>query len=178
MEINTEDQFTNDIAPQKRSNLLTATCILTWICCAFMFLSTVAGIFTNTPEKQAEQVEQMRKFSPEAADKMEAAFANQGSASQIVNMGLSLVALGLSSLGAYMMWQLKKKGFFIYLAGEILPYIGMLLVGQEGMAALTSINAPGVSGSTIAMIMIVLMLVFDAVFAIMYAVNLKYMKNN
>jgi hypothetical protein len=171
-------QFTNDIAPApKRSNLLTTTCILTWICCTLLLVMTVWGLISNTPENQAERIEQMRQWNPEAADKMEAAMSEQGSVGQIVNNAIGLIAIGLCSLGAYMMWQLKKKGFYLYLAGEILPYIGMIVAGKQAMAAM-SVGAPGVSGSTMAAVMIVLMLLFDAIFIIMYAVNLKHMTNN
>lgn len=166
------DQFTNDIAQPKRPQLLTVTCILTWVCCALLACTSLIGMVTNTPEKQAEQVEQMRRLNPEAADNMEAAFAEQGTSGQIINQVINILALALSALGAWFMWNLKKKGFFIYLAGELLPYVGLIFAGKAAMAAM---GAMGSLGPAIMGIAIVLMLVCDAAFIIMYAVNLKYM---
>ena len=116
-------QFINDSAPiPKRPHLLTTACILTWVCCGFLLITTAWGLVMNTPEKQAERMEEMRKYNPEMADKMEEALADQGNAGQIINNALGLLAMGLSALGAYMMWNLRKKGFYVYLAGEALPY--------------------------------------------------------
>jgi len=173
MEINTDNQFQNDITPvNKRSQFLSAICILTWVCCGLMFLSTVYSLFSNTPEKQAESIEAMRQFNPETADKMEALFAEQDMGMIILNNALGLIALGLSAMGAYLMWQLKKKGFYIYLAGEIIPYTGFLISGKSAMGVLDSL---GSIGPAIIGVVLVLMLLVDAVFVIMYAVNLKYM---
>jgi hypothetical protein len=171
------NQFTNDIAPTpKRPQFLSALCILTWICCGFLLLSALAGLFMQpSPEKQAEQLEQMRQFSPEAAEQMEAAFAEQGGAMQIVSQVLNLIAIGLSAYGAWLMWNLRKKGFYFYIAGEIIPYSGFFLAGKSAMAAL---SAMGGMGNAIMGVAIVVMLVFDAAFIIMYGVNLKHMNNN
>ncbi len=72
-----------------------------------------------------------------------------------------------------MMWKLQKRGFYIYLAGELLPYLGFLVAGKETMAMMGS--AGGSTGQMAGMVVVVLMLLFDAVFIIMYAVNLKKM---
>ena len=173
MESNIENQFQNEIAPtNKRSQFLSAVCILTWVCCGFMLLSTLYGLVTNTPEKQAESIEAMRQFNPETADKMEALFAEQDMGKIILNNVIGLVGMGLSALGAYLMWQMKKKGFYLYLAGEIIPYIGFLFAGKSAMGVLDSL---GSIGPAIIGIVMVAMLLFDAVFVIMYAVNLKHM---
>ncbi|MBK9285772.1 MAG: hypothetical protein IPM51_15860 [Sphingobacteriaceae bacterium] len=174
MEISSENQFTNDIESPKRNQFLTAICILSWLCCAYIVITGVAGIFTNTPEKQAEQIEQMRRFNPEAADKMETILAEQGSTGQIVNNAIGLIGMGLSALGVWFMWNLQKKGFYFYLLGELIPYVGIALAGKTMMA---TFSAFGGSGNLMAVIMIALMVVFDAAFIIMYAVNLKHMKS-
>src|SRR5687767_3572928 len=109
-----ENNFTNDLPSPKKPQLLTVTCILTWIACGLMLITTLSGLVSNTPEKQAEQIEQMRQFNPDAAEKLEAFMAEQDLTTQLMNSLISLVGIGLSAFGAWMMWQLKKKGFFVY----------------------------------------------------------------
>lgn len=174
MEENLNGGFINDINEPKRTQLLTVTCILTWICCGFMIVTSLIGLVTNSAEKQAEQIEQIRTMNPEMADNMEAALAGQNGSMQIINQLVSIICLGLSAFGAWWMWNLKKKGFFIYLAGEIIPYLSLLFAGKAAMAALGSL---GSMGPAILGIAVVLMLVCDAAFIIMYAVNLKHMKS-
>src|SRR5689334_16169497 len=114
-------------AEPMRPQFLSVLCILTWVCAGLMFVASVWGIlFQPSPEKQLEKIEEMRSVSPEMADKMEAALEKQGGTMQVVNTILSLIALALSAYGAYMMWQLKKTGFYLYLAGELLPYLGFV----------------------------------------------------
>jgi hypothetical protein len=167
------DQFTNEIAPVKRTGLLTTACILTWVMCAFTFLSTTMSLLSSTPEKQAESIEQMRQFNPGAAEKMEEAYAKQTMGMQVANTLINLVGVALSAFGAWMMWNLKKKGFFLYLGGELLPYLGFIFAGDLIAA---SFAAFGIDPAAIIGALITVMLIFDAVFIIFYAVNLKHMK--
>jgi hypothetical protein len=154
-----------------RPQFLSVLCILTWICCGLLFISSVWGvIFKPTPEEQVQKIEQMREISPEAAEQMEAAFKAQEEGNPVAGLALNLVALGLSAFGAYMMWQLKRTGFYLYIAGEILPYFGFLMGGAESMAA--SMGGKSMMGAAIGA-----MVVFDIAFISMYAIHLKYMKN-
>lgn len=166
-------EFTNDIKPIGRPQLLSVTCVLTWACCALLLISSLSGLITQSPEKQLEQIEQMRKISPEAADKLEAAMADEGGAKKILTTLLNIVAIALCAFGAVQMWNLKQTGFYFYLVGEVLPYIGLLVSGTGSLAAVASMA--GGMGGTIIGIVITLMIVFDAVFIVLYAVNLKYM---
>ena len=167
--------FSNEITqPPTRPQLLTVTCILTWICCALLFASSLIGLVAQpSMEKQQQQIEQLRSFNPEAADKMEEALAEQGGSSQIISQVLNIVCLGLSAFGAWWMWNLKKAGFYFYLAGEIIPYAGLFISGK---AALAAVSALGSAGNAILGVAIVLMAICDLAFIIMYAVNLKHMK--
>lgn len=171
---NTSTGFTNDIAPQPaRPQFLATLCILTWVCVALLLVFSLIGLVMKpSPEKQAEQIEQIRAFNPEAADQMEAAMAEQGSTTQILSQVLNIIALGLSGYGAWMMWNLKKTGFYVYIAGEIIPYAGFMMGGQAAMAAVSSMGGAASAAMGIA---ITLMVIFDLAFIIMYAVNLKHM---
>lgn len=175
METNIDQSFNNNIAElPKRSSFLSTLCILTWVCCGLMFISTLYGLFFKpSTEQQMEQIEQLRQFNPVAADKMEEALANQGSMNQIINQIISLIAMGLSAYGAFLMWQLNKKGFFVYIAGEILPYAAIVAGGKTAMSAM---DAFGGMGTTIIAVIMILMIVTDIIFITMYALNLKHME--
>ena len=175
METMNNDAIVAETMPA-RPQFLTVLCILTWIACGLIFISTLWKVLMpETPEKQLEQIEKVRQVNPAAADQMEALLAKQqeaGPARTIMMNVLTLVALGLSAFGAYMMWQLKRTGFYVYLAGELLPYLGFLAGGTEELNAAGSMSG---MGSSFAGLVIGVMLLFDAAFIVMYAVNLKHM---
>lgn len=159
----------------KRPQFLTVLCILTWIMSGIMFLSTVNSILNKpSPEQQAEQIAKMESVSPEAAASMEAAFQKMDETPTIIYNLATIVAIALSVLGAIMMWQLKKAGFFVYLIGELLPYIGLLIVGTTAFDMMSTILKMDVS--VLMAISIGIMLLIDGVFIAMYAANLKHMK--
>jgi hypothetical protein len=177
METILNDEPANDILPEPaRPQFLTILCILTWVCAGFMLIMSLLGIINKpSPEEQAEQIEKVRAMSPEAADKMEAAFEAQSDSGQILNTLLGILAIAVSSIGAMMMWQLKKRGFQIYLIGELIPYFGLLFAGTESFGTMASMI--GMSASAVLGIAVGIMLLFDGIFIAMYASNLKYMKS-
>ncbi len=172
METTQNYTINNDMpAAPARPQFLTVLCILTWISCGLLLISSVWGVVMKpSAEEQYESIERMREVSPEMADQMEAAFEAQNNSNQTVGLAINLVAIALSAFGAYMMWQLKKQGFYVYLAGEILPYFGFLTGGSE--ALLSSMGGPGMMTFVIGAL-----LVFDLAFIIMYAANLKHMRS-
>jgi hypothetical protein len=176
METTYENQPVSHMDAQPaRPQFLSVLCILTWVCCSLIFISTIWGvIFQPSPEKQLEEIERIRTYSPEAADKMEEVFERQSSGGgQVMNTVLTLIALGLSAFGAYMMWQLKKTGFYLYVAGELIPYVGFLFGGTEALSAAGSMSGMGDAFVGMA---IGIMLVFDVLFIVLYGLNLKHMK--
>jgi hypothetical protein len=166
-------EFTNDVKPIGRPQLLSVTCVLTWACCALLLISSLSGLITQSPEKQEQQIEQMRRISPEAADKLEAAMADEGGPKKILTTLLNILAIALCAFGAVQMWNLKQTGFYFYLIGEVLPYIGLLISGTGAMSAVAAM-AGGMGGAIIG-IAITLMVIFDVVFIVLYAINLKHM---
>jgi hypothetical protein len=175
METTLDNSFEQAMEEPKRPSMLTVICILSFIMCAFGFLGGIWNIVQNTPEHMAESVEKLRQFSPEMADKMEQnMIAMQESTYIQISPYLNLVYALLSFVGVLMMWKLQKKGFYIYLAGELLPYLGFIVAGKESMAAMNMAGGPA-GVESMGIIILSLMLVFDAVFIIMYAVNLKKM---
>lgn len=175
METPIDNSFAEAMQEPKRPQLLTVICILGFIMCGLGLLGGIYNIIQNTPENMAESVEKVRQFSPEMADKMEEnMMAMQDSTYMQISPYLNLVFLLLSFMGILMMWKLQQKGFYIYLAGEILPYLGFIVAAKESMAAMNM--AGGGMGQAVGAVIVGFMLVFDAAFIIMYAVNLKHMK--
>jgi hypothetical protein len=175
MEATTDNQNMGEILAPKRPQFLTVLCVLSFIMCGFGLLSGIYGIIKNTPENMQESIERVREMSPEMADTMEQQMiAMQESTYGQISPYLNFVWLLLSFLGVFMMWKLQKKGFYIYIAGELLPYIAMLAGGKEAMAMMGGMGGGMIQGAV--MIMMILMFIFDAAFIVMYGMNLKHMK--
>lgn len=174
-----ENQFDNTLVNEfgdqpKRPQFLTVLCILSFICAGLMFVITLFGVITNTPEKQQEQIEQMRQFSPATAEQFEATLLEQqNSVMAKIQPYLTILLILVSVFGVVQMFNLKKTGFYLYLAGELIPYIFMIVGGKQAMSMMGSM---GGAVETAAIAVFVLMFVFDAVFIAMYAMNLKHMK--
>ena len=89
------------VAPQ-RPQFLTVLCILTWIACGLLLVSTLWGVmFQDSPEEQYENIERMREVNPEMADKMEQAIEVQQESNQTLGILINLVAIGLSAFGVH-----------------------------------------------------------------------------
>lgn len=160
-------------AQPARPQFLTVICVLSFIMCALSFVGSVWNIIKDTPENMEQSIEQMRTVSPQMADNLEQMMIEkQNNTYMQISNYLNMVYMLLSFMGVMMMWKLNKKGFYIYLAGELLPYIGFIIAWKPMMAMMSG----GGMMPAIGPIMVVLMLVFDIAFFIMYAVNLKYMK--
>jgi hypothetical protein len=174
METTVDNQFAAVSNEPSRPQFLSVLCILTWIACGLIFITTVWGVvFQPSLEQQYANLENLREISPEAADKMEEALSKQQDSSQLLSTAITLIALGFSAFGAWQMWQLKRMGFFIYIAGETLPYLGFAFGGAD---ALSAASAMGGSGQATVGIAVAVMVVLDLVFVLMYGANLKYMR--
>jgi hypothetical protein len=78
------------------------------------------------------------------------------------NALFSMLANVLTLGGAFLMFQLKKIGFWVYLAGTGIAIVTPLVV--YGPANLMSIGMTAVIGF------------FGVLFAVLYSINLKYMR--
>ena len=107
-------------------NVLT---ILTLIWCAYELYSGVNNFISGKKaleeiEKNQEKLENApawaKKFAgPEVQEMMTKAVENK-----VPLLIISLVAVGLCVFGALQMRKLKKEGYYLWLVGEILPWIG------------------------------------------------------
>lgn len=174
METNLETgAFDAAMQTPKRPQFLTVICILSFVWCGLSVLLGIWGIIRNTPENMQESIEQVRSINPQMADQMEQQMLDaQESVYMQVSPYLNFVYLLISFLGVLMMWKLNKKGFYIYLAGELIPYLGFIVAGKQMMAMMGG----GGMMKSLGVVMLILMVVFDAAFIIMYGLNLKHMR--
>ncbi len=158
----------------KRPQLLTVLCVLSFVMCAFTIISSAMNIVQNTPENHQQSVEQLRTINPVMADQMEDMYATMESNIYLkLSPYFNLVFMLGSLLGVIMMWNLNKKGFYIYAVAEILPYISYLFVDGS------KISIPGLSpgtGALFMMVSLILMILCDLVFVFLYSKNLKVMQ--
>jgi hypothetical protein len=165
----------NNTEIPKRSQFLKVLCILSFIMCGISFLTGIWSIYQSTPEAMQKNVEQIRSVNPEMADQMENQFIEmESNPFSKISPYLGLVYTLLSFMGVLLMWNLSKKGFYIYAIAEILPYTSFIFMGKK---SLSMMGPPGANNSAIAMGILIFMIVIDVVFVILYAKNLKEMKN-
>lgn len=110
-------------------NVLT---ILTFIGCAYELYSTVKNFlsgrkaldeFEKAQDQLAEAPAWAKKFaSPEVHELMQKSLDNK-----LPILIVGLVAIALCTYGAIEMRKLKKQGFTLWLIGEILPYISLVI---------------------------------------------------
>ncbi len=156
----TENQPTE--AAPKRPQFLTVLCILTWIGSALAFISAIytfftvqasAAMFENMNMSGATDPTGMMGGMQEA---MRLAVVNR-----VPNLLVATICSLLCIFGAMQMWKLKKTGYFIYIAGEIIPPIAAFVLGGGGML--------GSMGAAVALIIAIIWIV-------LYGLNVKHMK--
>ena len=120
--------------PEGRPQFLSVLCILTWICSGLIFVSTLwSVIFQPSQEETYAQIEKIRAMNPDAADRMEEAIDSQTPMAKGISTAITLLGLALTTIGTIHMWNRRKKGFYFYLGGEILPYANFAFAGATGM---------------------------------------------
>ncbi len=154
-----ENQPINE-AP-KRPQFITVLCILTFIGSALAFFGAIWGYFSI--KASAAMLENMGSADGDAFGMMSGMQETiiKAVENAVPNLIIGVVCSLLCLFGAIQMWKLKKTGFFIYSAGEIIPPISAFFLGGGGLIGGTG----AVIGLLIAIVWIVL-----------YAVNLKHMK--
>ncbi|HEY0978816.1 MAG TPA: hypothetical protein VGE21_15190 [Flavobacteriales bacterium] len=154
-----------------RPTMLTVICVLSFIAGLIGIYSGISSAFTDSPQKGYEQiqaqVEEQRSDMGDQGAMMEGVWASmldvgQRSVTHKAPIGYSGIALSLLSLlGVWMMWNLKKTGFWIYLLATLGGLITPLIWLGSSMVALLTLGFAGL---------------ISIVFVILYAVNLKHMR--
>ena len=159
-----------------RPQFLTVLCILTFIGSGWGIVDAITDYFGA--EMAGDAVEIVEEEMDEAMDEIndneemsesqkefvenifgditEAITPENIRKSSLVN----IISCLLTLFGAFLMWQLKRVGYFAYVAGILVMVIGMALV-FEGLVGLAVAGMTGFIG---------------VVFIVLYGVNLKHMK--
>ena len=153
-----------------RPTFLTVLCVLTLVWNAYKFYGAIPNTFT--PEKvmaNKEQANEMitemlsKYMSDKDLEKIEESQAETAKLFEERNLvlsgGMSLISSLLLMLGAIWMWGLRKKGFWVYIAGNIVGILAPIIIfgGQIGWSV-------GVMS-----------FIASAIFTGLYAVNLKFL---
>jgi predicted cobalt transporter CbtA len=159
-----------DEQPKKRTTFITVLCILTFIGSGLILLKDCYNYVEA--KSGALKMQQARKAvaqdsakNKESAEFSKKIFEPMAAVLTEANIKKSSLAGILSAIlclgGAFFMWQINKKGFFLYLAGTLVSIVAPFVIfGNNFLAIGTSVFWG----------------FFGLVFCILYAVNLKDMK--
>jgi hypothetical protein len=167
-----EENVTTIEVPKKRPTFLTVLCILSFIGSGgFGLLNslytyvTFESSYPTKIEQATEGLEQMEEAGMESGffySLTENGIIQLNALSENLEMitGVNCLFAILSLLGIFMMFKLKKNGFYLYLMANLFwLLVPLALIDFDAMLSLTIIGA-----------------IITTIFAIMYAVNLKHME--
>lgn len=149
----------------KRPVFLTVLCILTWVGCAIGLVGAIGSIGMSSAAS-GMSTQMQSTGDPELDRSMAAITEASNSAMKYASMisWINLLCIVACALGAFFMWQLKKTGFYIYTAGELIPVVASI-------ALLGSMPGGGLFAG-LGMIAAII----PVAFVVMYGLNLKHMK--
>lgn len=167
-----ENPFQEQQAGSQRPTFLLVLCILTFIGSGWGILSNLFSVFTAGVMNNSMNIEQYmnaeRELENGGASSFIAGFVNSSldvlkvTAAHAREIAVIQLVLGVLSLvGAVLMFQLRRLGFYLYTAAQILSLLVLpYFAGFPFLVALTTVWLAFVS----------------LAFIVMYAVNLKYLK--
>jgi hypothetical protein len=162
-----------NVSEIERPQFLKVLCILSFIGCGIMLLFGLFGLknlFHTVEELASEQnMMQLQQMSQEGYDAAVNALQYKN-----INAIFGLLTPLLSLFGVIMMWNLKKAGFILYVFAELLPYLLIFLT--TGLKSVTAMGGMMENFQSIIYVVMIMVVVFDLAFIIMYSLNLKYMK--
>jgi hypothetical protein len=157
-------------APAIRPTFLTILCFLT-------FMSAVSGLWTHSeklwsPEIMADKTRetfetvresldtQKANADTETMDKMFESVIKQTTADSVRTAAIiMLIFESLALYAAYLMWNLNKKGYYLYLAGIAVAFLAPLFLIGGWLGVINAMAG-----------------IFLSIFmAVLYALNLKHM---
>jgi hypothetical protein len=164
LEVFDDGEFNNE-EPRKRPAFITVLAILSWIYVAIGVLGALVNSLSSE-EKQMEQIDQAiavyddmdeMPFLDDSIAVLEASRDNL----RVTNLG-NLIFLLVEGIAVFMMFNLKRNGFWLYTLAQI------------GLVSLIIIVMPW--PNLISTLTVVVTLFLVILFEILYAVNLKHMK--
>ena len=162
-----------DESAAKRPTFLTVLCILTWVVATYYVLTVPFSYFFSSAVDQStfqtmmnEAMSSMDEQDPAAAEMVEGfmSAASETVSKQLENAGwialTEMITALLSAFGAFLMWKLRKTGFWIYMMAKIIGLLSIALFLGVNMLTVMAMS---------------FVFFIGLIFVIMYAVNLKYM---
>jgi hypothetical protein len=153
-----------------RPTFLTVLCILTFAWNAYKFYGGIPNTFT--PEKVMANKEKANEmmtdmFSKYMSEKdLEQIEKSQEATAQlfeernlVLSGGMTMISSLLLLLGAFWMWNLQKRGFWVYLAGNAVGILAPIFI----------------VGGQIGWTFGIVSFIASAIFTGLYAMNLKYL---
>jgi hypothetical protein len=147
MTTQTDYSSTEQQDPPKISSTLNVLTILTFIGCSiFLIFTIMTPWFLNFSTKMIDKAVQ-GELTPEKMAAMRKAKENieltQHNLVPLIVLGIAGIVLCF--VGALMMRKLKKDGFWIYVAGQIVPLLGSLfIVGTSQYQGISSFFLPAI----------------------------------
>jgi hypothetical protein len=159
-------------ATAPRPKLLTVLCIISFIMGVWNLAGGLNSAFTGDPERELAVA---RKRMERSMDQLNGAGAEnvakvldsvvvmaERSAEKAKPLGYSAIVLSLAGMaGVWLMWQLRRGGFWVYTAASIIGLVVPMVLLGGGLMTMLALGL----GSLLAVAFIVL-----------YATQLKYMR--
>jgi hypothetical protein len=164
LEVFDDGEFNNE-APRKRPAFITVLAILSWVYVAIGVLGALVNSLSSE-EKQMQQIDQAIAIYddmddvPFLADSVAVLEASRDNL-RVTNLG-NLIFLLIEGVAVFMMFNLKRNGFWLYTLAQI------------GLVSLMIMVMPW--PNLISTLTVVVTLFLVLLFEILYAVNLKHMK--
>ena len=160
--------------PVGRPTFLTVLCILTFIGSGWGIVNGVIQ-YVTADSRSAEMAMMKTKASDNIAQKRQKDDAGSRFAEKMVNSmsvmnadslrkgGMAgILSSAICLLGAFMMWQLRKPGFYLYILGTLVGIVSPFIIfGTNNFLSIMSSIFVGFIGIA---------------FIILYAVNVKHMR--
>lgn len=157
-----QEEFSVNEVKKRRPVFLTVLCILSFAGIAYVITTSLLNIIQ--PSKAQLMLEKFAAMgNPLLASLNIGKFLQYSEINNIISIIAALICLA----GVVFMWKLKRMGFYIYAAGEIIPSLATFFLFWNFF------DHPLMSLAF--MISAVLMLLLSIAFLIMYAMNLKHM---
>jgi hypothetical protein len=149
----------NNELPQ-RPKFLTRLCILSFIGNISYFLWTIWGYYSITKSEDfIKNITTSKKETHGIVSEMELSLLNAYEHA-VPNLIIGLFCACICFYGVLLIWKLKRKGFYIYAIGELIPPIAAFFIGGDSLI--------GKTGSA-------LLLLLAVIWIVMYAINFKHL---
>ncbi len=170
METSISETTEQNVRPQ----FLKVVCIISFIGCGLMILLSLmglSGLFMSAEDmlKTPYYASLQSKF-PEAYQLIADALQYKN-----IKAITDFLVPCISMFGVIQMWKMRKRGYYIYLVGEFLPYIiGPLILSENYFDAM--LMPLGDTGHTVKIVIMSVIIVFDILFIAVYGLNFKHLK--